>query len=47
MPQRGYLLVAKANHTSSAGVAGFFWEAMKTLTPEMAVCYMECLPEQL
>jgi hypothetical protein len=36
MPRRGYLLVAKANHMYATGVAGCFWEAMKTLTPELA-----------
>jgi hypothetical protein len=45
MPQRGYLFVANANHALAAGVAGCFWEAMKTLTTELAACCMELLPK--
>jgi hypothetical protein len=44
MPRRGYLLVANAYHRLAAGVAACFWEAMVILTPEIAACWMERLP---
>jgi hypothetical protein len=42
----GYLLVAEACLAKAAGYAAFFWEAMKILSPEIAACWMERLPEQ-
>jgi len=41
MPQRGYLFVKISAYKLAAGVAAFFGDIVKVLTPEMATCLLE------